>query len=76
MPLRTRTRPDGTTYTVMVRNFHPDGTEFLPEEFTVPYNEQTKAFYRLHNSMIKLGLERKALAAQKALEQEQEKHGE
>lgn len=36
MPLRTITLDDGTVCTRMIRNFHPDGTEFLPEEFTIP----------------------------------------
>lgn len=36
MPLRTITLADGTVCTRMIRNYHPDGTEFLPEEFTIP----------------------------------------
>ncbi len=47
MPLRTITRPDGTTVTRRITNLHPDGTEFLPEEFTLPYNEQTAPIYKM-----------------------------
>lgn len=47
MPLRTITRKDGTTSTMMIRNFHPDGTEFLPEETVLPRNEITEPAYRI-----------------------------
>lgn len=36
MPLRTITLNDGTVCTRMIINLHPDGTEFLPEEFAIP----------------------------------------
>lgn len=46
MPLRTITLSDGTVCTRMIRNFHPDGTEFLPEEFTIPSDTpEGKRFY-------------------------------
>lgn len=67
--IRTVTRKDGSTYQVKVTNLHPDGTEFLPEEFTLPYNEQTKAFYRLHFALAR------QIAERKALEEEQKKKG-
>lgn len=47
MPLRTLTLKDGTTITRMVRNFHPDGTEFLPEETVMPRNEITEPAFRI-----------------------------
>lgn len=64
--MRTVTRKDGSTYEVQVTNRHPDGTEFLPEEFTLPYNEQTKAFYRLHYKLALEAFEKKLLEEERA----------
>lgn len=36
MPMREITLEDGTVCRRMITNVHPDGTEFLPEEFTIP----------------------------------------
>lgn len=36
MPLRTITLADGTVCSREIINAHPDGAEFLPEEFSVP----------------------------------------
>lgn len=36
MPLRTISLDDETSCTRMITNLHPDGTEFLPENFTIP----------------------------------------
>ncbi len=47
MPLRTCTHKDGHTTTMMIRNFHPDGTEFLPEETELPRNEITEPAFRI-----------------------------
>ena len=47
MPLRTITLKDGTVCTRMIRNFHPDGTEFLPEETVLPRNEITEPAFRI-----------------------------
>ena len=67
MPVtRTLTRKDGSTFQMRVLNRHPDGTEFLPEEFTIPYNEQTKAFYALHFSLARKIAEQEALKAEQA----------
>lgn len=52
MPLRTITLPDGTVCTRMIRNYHPDGTEFLPEEFTVPTD--TPEGKRVYAAMARL----------------------
>lgn len=36
MPFRTITLDDGKVCSRNIVNTHPDGTEFLPEEFAVP----------------------------------------
>ncbi len=68
MPLRTITLSDGTVCTREIRNFHPDGTEFLPEEFTIPSDTpEGKRIYearaRLLNNVVD-----KAIAQGKTLE--------
>jgi hypothetical protein len=50
MPLRTITMPDGTTRTRMITNRHPDGTEFLPEEFEI--TGKNEAELRIIDAMI------------------------
>lgn len=53
MPLRTITLSDGTVCTRMIRNFHPDGTEFLPEEFTIPDDTpEGKRIYEAYGRML------------------------
>ncbi len=60
MPLRTVTLKDGTVCTRMITNIHPDGTEFLPEEFELPYNETTEIAYGILAHCLDLKLQQEA----------------
>ncbi len=61
MPMREITLDDGTVCRRMITNVHPDGTEFLPEEFTITgRNEQERRILSLARSIIKNGSEREA----------------
>ncbi|MCX4354716.1 MAG: hypothetical protein OSJ43_00670 [Oscillospiraceae bacterium] len=61
MPMREITLDDGTVCRRMITNVHPDGTEFLPEEFTITgRNEQERRILSLACSIIKSGIEREA----------------
>ncbi len=61
MPMREITLDDGTVCRRMITNVHPDGTEFLPEEFTITgRNEQERRILSLARSIIKNGIEREA----------------
>lgn len=66
MPLRTITHKDGRTTTRMVRNFHPDGTEFLPEEAVVPRNEITEPAFRVLEHCLEILAQQDAEKAAKA----------
>lgn len=74
MPLRTITLPDGTVCTRMIQNFHPDGTEFLPEEFTIPSDTpQGKRIYAALGRLLQEAWEREqAEEAKKARENKNE----
>ena len=52
MPLRTITLDDGTVCARAVTNLHPDNTEFLPEEFTIPSGASDGA--RIYNALERL----------------------
>ena len=52
MPLRTITLDDGTVCTRTGTNLHPDNTEFLPEEFTIPSG--TPDGVRIYNALERL----------------------
>lgn len=68
MPLRTITLSDGTVCTRMIRNFHPDGTEFLPEEFTIPSDTpEGKRIYEARSRLLNSVVD-KAIAEGKTLE--------
>lgn len=68
MPLRTITLSDGTVCTRMIRNFHPDGTEFLPEEFTIPSDTpEGKRIYEARARLLNNAVD-KAIAEGKKLE--------
>lgn len=59
MPLRTITSEDGTECTRIIRSFHPDGTEFLPEEFAIPTDTpEGKRAYEALARLIKAKIER------------------
>lgn len=59
MPMREIILDDGTVCRRMITNVHPDGTEFLPEEFTITgRNEQERRVLNLARSIIENGLER------------------
>lgn len=61
MPMREITLDDGTVRRRMITNVHPDGTEFLPEEFTITgRNEQECRILDLARGIIKSGIEREA----------------
>lgn len=61
MPWREITLDDGTVCRRMITNYHPDGTEFLPEEFTITgRNEQELQVLRNARRLVELGLEREA----------------
>ncbi len=61
MPMREITLDDGTVCRRMITNVHPDGTEFLPEEFTITgRNEQERRILSLAHCIIKNGIEREA----------------
>ncbi len=61
MPMKEITLDDGTVCRRMITNVHPDGTEFLPEEFTITgRNEQERRILSLARSIIKNGIEREA----------------
>lgn len=62
MPLRTITMPDGREVSMMIRNYHPDGTEFLPEEFTITGDTpEGRRAIELAVGLVKAGMEREAL---------------
>ena len=66
MPMREITLDDGTVCRRMITNVHPDGTEFLPEEFTITgRNEQERQILNLARGIIKSGLERERKAKEK-----------
>lgn len=52
MPLRTITSEDGTECTREIRSFHPDKTEFLPEDFTIP--NSTPEGERVYEALARL----------------------
>lgn len=59
MPMREITLSDGTVCRRMVTNVHPDGTEFLPEEFTITgETEQGRRILELAAGIIQSGLEK------------------
>ena len=59
MPMREITLADGTVCRRMVTNVHPDGTEFLPEEFTITgETEQGRRILELAAGIIQSGLEK------------------
>lgn len=59
MPMREITLADGTVCRRMVTNVHPDGTEFLPEEFTITGDtEQGRRILELAAGIIQSGLEK------------------
>lgn len=61
MPMREITLDDGTVCRRMITNVHPDGTEFLPEEFTITgRNEQELRILSLARNIIESGIEREA----------------
>ncbi len=60
MLLRTITLKDGTVCARMITNIHPDGTEFLPEEFEIPYNETTDIAYSILAHCLELKLQQEA----------------
>ncbi|MDE7360407.1 MAG: hypothetical protein K2N38_00560 [Oscillospiraceae bacterium] len=61
MPMREITLDDGTVCRRMITNVHPDGTEFLPEEFTITgRNEPERRILDLARGIIKSGIEREA----------------
>ena len=61
MPMKEITLDDGTVCRRMITNVHPDGTEFLPEEFTITgRNEQERRILSLARSIIKNCIEREA----------------
>lgn len=59
MPMREITLDDGTVCRRMITNVHPDGTEFLPEEFTITGDtEQGRRILELAAGIIQSGLEK------------------
>ena len=52
MPFRTITLDDGKVCSRNTVNTHPDGTEFLPEEFTVP--SDTAEGEHIYNALERL----------------------
>ena len=59
MPMREIKLADGTVCRRMVTNVHPDGTEFLPEEFTITgETEQGRRILELAAGIIQSGLEK------------------
>lgn len=59
MPMREITLADGTVCRRMITNVHPDGTEFLPEEFTITGDtEQGRRILELAAGIIWSGLEK------------------
>lgn len=61
MPLRETTLDDGTVCRRMITDVHTDGTEFLPEEFTITgRNEQERRILDLARGIIKSCIEREA----------------
>lgn len=67
MPMREITLDDGTVCRRMITNVHPDGTEFLPEEFTITgRNEQERRILNLARGIIESGVERERKAKEKA----------
>lgn len=59
MPMREITLADGTVCRRMISNVHPDGTEFLPEEFTITGDtEQRRRILELAAGIIQSGLEK------------------
>ncbi len=67
MPMREIRLDDGTVCRRMITNVHPDGTEFLPEEFTITgRNEQERRILGLARSIIENGLERERREKEKS----------
>lgn len=67
MPMREIILDDGTVCRRMITNVHPDGTEFLPEEFTITgRNEQERRILGLARGIIEKGLERERKAKENA----------
>lgn len=67
MPMREIILDDGTVCRRMITNVHPDGTEFLPEEFTITgRNEQERRILGLARGIIESGLERERKAKETA----------
>lgn len=59
MPMR-ELMIDGKLCRMMITNVHPDGTEFLPEEFEITgRNEQERNILRLAVSLSKKTLEKR-----------------
>ncbi|MBD5384426.1 MAG: hypothetical protein HDR72_05450 [Ruminococcaceae bacterium] len=66
MPMREITLDDGTVCRRMITNVHPDGTEFLPENFTITgRNEQERRILNLARGIIESGVERERKAKEK-----------
>ena len=67
MPMREIKLDDGTVCRRMITNVHPDGTEFLPEEFTITgETEQGRRILSLARGIIESGLERERKAKENA----------
>ena len=67
MPMREITLDDGTVCRRMITNVHPDGTEFLPEKFTITgETEQGRRILGQARNIIESGLERERKAKEKA----------
>ncbi len=63
MPMREITLADGTVCRRMITNVHPDGTEFLPEEFTITgETEQGRRILELAADLIRSGIEKEHAA--------------
>lgn len=73
MPLRTITLKDGRTVTRMIRNFHPDGTEFLPEETVLPRIPETENAFRIIEHCLEILAQQDA---EKAAAEEKDTHSE
>ena len=74
MPMRTITLPDGTTATREIINIHPDGTEFLPEEFEITGDTpEGRRILLLARDIIIAGLEREERQRREAEKQSEKK---
>jgi len=65
--MREITLDDGTVCRRMITNVHPDGTEFLPEEFAITgRSEQERRILNLARRIIEDGIERERRKKEKA----------